>query len=98
MRAVVVFVCLLASVVHATPIDAPVVVQAKAPNGSTVQLHDVQGPCVAGAKLATWVSPGGETKVQGCFKVSDTGIVQVAWFDTDTSALPARVFRRLDES
>lgn len=97
MRALLLFAC-LASAAHAGTIDAPVVVHAKAPNGSTVLLHDVSGPCVAGAKLATWVSPNGESKVQGCFKISESGIVQVTWFDTDTSSLPARVFRRSDES
>lgn len=80
-------------------IVAPVVVQARHPGGAVIQLHEVVGPCVSGARLATFTSPDGKYKVNGCFKPNqDGGTVGIAWFDGDGSTIPLRVFKAPEET
>lgn len=86
MKALLLFACLASTVVHADTIDAPAIVHKRALNGCTVLLHELPGPCVAGATLVNWAS------------ANDMGSVQSTWIDTDTSALPTRALRRLDGS
>lgn len=78
-------------------IEAPVVVQARHPSGITIQLHEITGPCMSGARLATFVPASGKDRVQGCFKISENGVVNVVWFDTDMTSVPAKAFKRPDE-
>jgi hypothetical protein len=79
-------------------ISAEVVAQARHPGGALIQLHAVSGPCADGAMLATFVAPNGIDKVQGCYKIHPQGqAVHVVWFDTDSSSLPMRVFKKPDE-
>lgn len=78
-------------------IVAPVLVQARHPGGAVIQLHAVDGPCSAGAKLATFIAPNGIDKVNGCYKANpDSGTVGIAWFDSDGSTIPLRVFKAPD--
>ena len=72
-------------------IDAPILLQARAPNGALIQLHDQEGPCVKGAKLATWVSPDMKEKIQGCWK-TDGEVLTIGWFDGEPSAIPMKAF------
>lgn len=72
---------------------AGVVVEAKATNGALIQLHDEVGPCVDGARVAVWTSPDRKSKVPGCHKVSDAGMVSISWLDGDASTLPAQIFK-----
>lgn len=97
MKPIVIALIFAATAAHADIIEAPVVVQARHPSGVTIQLHDIQGPCATGARLATFIPASGKDRVQGCFKVSDNGVVTVAWFDTDMTSIPARAFKRPDE-
>lgn len=84
--------------VAADLIVAPVLVQARHPGGAVIQLHAVDGPCSAGAKLATFIAPNGIDKVNGCYKANpDSGTVGIAWFDSDGSTIPLRVFKAPDE-
>ncbi len=82
---------LLTTSVFAGIIDAPIVIQARAPNGALIQLHDVEGPCVNGAKLATWVSPNQKERIQGCWKASED-VLSISWFDAEPSQIPMRAF------
>ena len=72
-------------------IEAPIILQARAPNGALIQLHDQEGPCVKGAKLATWVSPDMKEKIQGCWK-TDGEVLTIGWFDGEPSAIPMKAF------
>lgn len=51
-------------------ITAPVLAQARHPGGAVIMLHGVEGPCSAGAKLATFIAPNGVDKVNGCYKAN----------------------------
>ncbi len=78
-------------------IVAPVLAQARHPGGAVIQLHGVDGPCSAGAKLATFIAPNGVDKVNGCYKANaDSGTVGIAWFDSDGSTIPLKVFKPVD--
>ena len=80
--------------VSAEFIVAPVAAQARHPGGAVIQLHAIEGPCVAGAKLATFIAPNGVDKLNGCYKIGpDATTVGIAWFDGDGSTIPARVFK-----
>ena len=83
--------------VSAELIVAPVLAQARHPGGAVIQLHGIEGPCSAGAKLATFIGPSGADKVNGCYKTNaDSGTVGIAWFDGDGSTIPLQMFRAPD--
>ena len=70
-------------------------VQAELSDGATVLLHETTGPCVSGARLATWVSSDKKDRVQGCYTVSASAKkVAVAWFDSEISSIPIERFKR----
>lgn len=98
MKQLLPVLALAAASAHAQLITAPVLMVATPPNGAIIQLHDIAGPCVGPAKLATWVAPGGKEKLNGCFKVdADSGVVSIAWFDGDGSSVSVRAFRVPEE-
>lgn len=39
--------------------DLPVLLEARHPGGAVLQLHEAFGPCVDGARTATYIAPGG---------------------------------------
>ena len=78
--------------VLAAIIEAPISATARHPGGAVVHLHTVEGPCVGGAFLATIITASKE-KIQGCWKASDSGVINIVWFDTDTSSIPIQVFQ-----
>lgn len=84
--------CLLLSLpAHA----AEVLMEARPPNGAIIQLHEAFGPCVDGARTATWVAPGGVNTIPGCYKIDpDENKVSIAWFDGDGSALRLSFFKK----
>jgi hypothetical protein len=68
--------------------------EARHPGGAVIQLHNEKGPCVNGAKLATYISPDKTQTVPGCWKVSDSApVISVAWLDGDSTAVPAQAFK-----
>jgi len=65
---------------------------ARSPNGDSIELYAQSGPCAAGARVAVHIASDG-ARTPGCYKVSaNQDVVGIVWFDTDTSAIPARAF------
>lgn len=66
-----------------------VLAQAEFPDGVMVLLHEATGPCVNGARLATWVSSNKKDRVHGCYTINPQARrVAVAWFDSEISSIP----------
>ena len=76
--------------------DLPAVYDAKFPNGAMILLHDTAGPCVDGARQATWVSPDAKERVPGCFKADmSSNMVKLAWLDGDSHTIHLNYFKFL---
>jgi len=50
---------------------APILVATES-TGSTITLHDEDGPCLDGAKLAVWRSADAKRSVPGCYGLPQT--------------------------
>lgn len=73
--------------------QAPQVLEARHPGGARFELSQEQGPCKEPARLASYTSPDGTYRVNGCYKLDPTGaVVGIAWLDGDASNVPLRVF------
>ena len=70
--------------------------EAKFPNGATVQIHLRSANCPEGKRLATWFSPDKAKQVNGCYVVSDDGVLTILWADGDESTVWAKVFKPQD--
>ena len=66
------------------------------PQGQKVVLFENTGPCVAGAKLAHYIE--GNNVVPGCWTAQPGGIIQIAYFDSDTGAIPAVLFQKPEKT
>lgn len=70
--------------------------EAKFPNGATVQIHLTGAHCPKDKKLAVWVDARREKQVNGCYSVSGDGVLTILWDDGDKSEVWAKVFRPAD--
>lgn len=57
-----------------------------------LELHDVPGPCVNGARWAVFYH--GTERVSGCWRpMPPQGAVAISWFDGSCSVFPISVFK-----
>lgn len=75
--------------------DLPAVYEGRFPNGAAILLNAAAGPCVNGARQATWVSADATERILGCFKISPDGdVVGIAWMDGEGSAIALTYFKK----
>ena len=94
--AITLFVLVFGFLLSPRPEEPPEIkAQVELSDGTAVLLHETTGPCVSGARLATWVSGDKKDRVQGCYTVSASAKkVAVAWFDSEISSIPIEQFKR----
>lgn len=91
------FLTLIAALLCATAqaADLPAVYEGKFPNGATILLHEAAGPCVDGARQATWISADATERVPGCFEADLVEkVVKLAWLDGDSHMIPLNYFKK----
>lgn len=92
MKHLVLALALIPAVAQAEPI-----LFAKTQSGK-IELYNESGHCVRGARRAVFTYDADKSTVEGCWKVSDNGVVRIAYLDADAAMGPSNLFQRLPES